>query len=116
MARRSGGGADWNARGGIVDVTKNLGPMVPRFDASGQLASLDSAGGGVSVRGSSIWSAGWGTDPENTRIERGRAHKGWVEARQRQPMTLPEYSQGVPDSIAMAYRSIAAANDEGELE
>jgi len=103
-------GPDPRAPGGIVDVTNDLGALRANF-VDGQLASLESAGGAVSIRGASIWSTGWGTKAGKTRIEESTFGR-WLRARAEQPQTLPEYSRGVPDSFAMAYRSIGAANQE----
>jgi hypothetical protein len=103
-------GADPAAQGGIVNVTQHLGQLRPRF-VGDQLASLESPGGAVSIRGASIWSTGWGTEKGKSRIDDSYV-QDWLDARATQPDRLPEYSRGVPDSFAMAYRSIAAANQE----
>lgn len=108
-------GPDPRAAGGIVDVTQNLGALTPVF-VDGQLAELTSASGAVSIRGSSIWSAGWEKNQGRKSPIVADQYGAWLKARSEQPQTLPEYSRGVPDSFAMAYRSIAAANSKGNDE
>jgi hypothetical protein len=95
--------------GGPVAATRGLGKLTPHF-AEGDLVSLESADGAVRVLGSAIWSQGWsGNDQTPARIVPTRL-KAWTRARSTQASTLPPFSRGVNDSIAMANHTISKAN------
>jgi hypothetical protein len=102
-------GADPKAAGGPVESARDLGKLVPKT-VDGDVVALETQDGVVRYLGPPVWSPGWTDRIGPTAKELST----WNDARRTQAQSLPPYSRGVNDSIAMAVRTISKANVSSE--